>query len=127
MTQIQILIQDLFIHLAARGWDKPNPTSLAKSIIIEAAELLEHFQWSDFDIDTIKNDKMKLQKIEEELADVMIYCLELAKILDLDPEVIIRQKIQSTAQKYPAEQVKGDSKMYWQLKTKAREAKIKNQ
>ena len=120
MSQIQTLIQDLFTHLAARGWDKPKPSSLAKSIIIEAAELLEHFQWSEPDIDKIKNDKSKLQKIEEELADVMIYCLELAKILDVDPEAIIRQKIKVTAQKYPADKVKDNNEMYWQLKNKSR-------
>ena len=123
MTQIQMLIEDLFTHLAARGWDKPNPASLVKSIIIEAAELLEHFQWSEPNIDTLINDEPKKQKIQEELADVMIYCLELAKILDVDPEIIIRQKMESTAQKYPADLVKNSSEKYWQLKRKARESK----
>jgi NTP pyrophosphatase (non-canonical NTP hydrolase) len=126
MTQIQNLIQDLFVHLAARGWDKPNPASLAKSIIIEAAELLEHFQWSEPDLNTIKNDKIKQQKIQEELADVMIYCLELAKILDVDPEAIIRQKIESSALKYPADLVKNNNETYWQLKRKARENNLEN-
>ena len=93
MTQIQMLIQDLFTHLAARALDKPNPASLAKSIIIEAAELLEHFQWSEPDINIIKNDKFKQQKME------------------------------STAQKYPADLVKNSSERYWQLKRKSRESK----
>ena len=86
----QMLNQDLFTHLAARALDKPNPASLAKSTIIEAAELLEHFQWSEPDINIIKNDKFKQQKME------------------------------STAQKYPADQVKNNDKNYWDLKTKAR-------
>ena len=120
MTQIQKIIHDLFVHLAERGWDKPHPGSLAKSIIIEAAELLEHFQWSEHCVEEIQNDTHKLQKIQDELADVMIYCLEMAKILDLDPEAIIRQKITNTAQKYPADQVKNNDKNYWDLKTKAR-------
>ena len=120
MTQIQILIQDLFVHLAERGWDKPNPASLAKSIIIEAAELLEHFQWSEPDVEKLHSDKLKFQKTKEELADVLIYCLEMAKILDLDPEDIIREKILLTAKKYPAQIVKGSNKNYWDLKRKAR-------
>jgi NTP pyrophosphatase (non-canonical NTP hydrolase) len=120
MTQIQILIQDLFVHLAERGWDKPNPASLAKSIIIEAAELLEHFQWSEPSLEKLKADSVKLQKTKEELADVMIYCLEMAKILDLDPEVLIREKISLTAKKYPAQIVKYNHKNYWDLKRIAR-------
>ena len=123
MTQIQNLIQDLFVHLAERGWDKPNPGSLAKSIAVESAELLEHFQWSEPDMKTINSYILKKQKIEEELADVMIYCLELAKILDVDPEAIIRKKMESTAKKYPADKVKNNNEMYWQLKTKTRESK----
>lgn len=120
MTQLQKLISDIFIQLEERGWDKPKPGPLAKSIIIEAAELLEHFQWSEHDAEKIKEDQKKLDEIESELADIFTYCLELAKVLELDPEKIVRAKLQKVAKKYPVNAVKGNDAEYWRLKNKAR-------
>jgi dCTP diphosphatase len=122
MTQIEQLIDLIFTHLQERGWDNPSPSSLSKSISIEAAELLEHFQWSEPDAVKIKSDSQRLTKVSEELADVLIYCLELAHILDLDVDQIIRSKIQKAAKKYPANLVKGDDNKYWELKNKHRQA-----
>jgi NTP pyrophosphatase (non-canonical NTP hydrolase) len=81
------------------------------SISIEAAELLEIFQWG------IKEDvdPEKFEKIKEELADVMIYCLSLANTLELDVATIVQDKIKMNAEKYPAELAMGSAKKYDEL------------
>ncbi len=77
-----------------RGWrDHDTPSSLAKSIIIEAAELLENYQWED--------SKPDIENVKEELADVLIYALAMVSDLGFDPEVIIREKMEKNKIKYP--------------------------
>lgn len=77
-----------------RGWrDHDTPSSLAKSIIIEAAELLENYQWED--------SKPDVENVKEELADVLIYALAMVSDLGLDPEQIIREKMEKNKIKYP--------------------------
>jgi dCTP diphosphatase len=89
-----------------RNWDQfHTPENLAKSIAIEAGELLECYQWSDANLDLVR----------EELADVMTYCLLLAQKLDLDPDAIIQQKLAKTAEKYPVAKSWGNSAKYDQL------------
>jgi dCTP diphosphatase len=121
MTQIEALMKHLYEYLAERGWENLPPASIAKSISIEAAELLEHFQWSEPSAETILNDSLKLDKIQSELADVLIYCLEMALVLKLNPDTIVRNKIAKIKTKYPADKVLGNSKAYLQLKQEARE------
>lgn len=87
-------------HLEERDWDHPKPRALAISISLEANELLEHYQWQDESV----GDKTALS---EELADVMIYCLEYAHTMGIDPAAAVRDKIAKSARKYPAEQFKG--------------------
>ena len=90
-----------------RDWDQfHSPENLAKSISIEAGELLECFQWNnEFDIDEVK----------EELADVINYCLLLANKLKLNPKQIVLDKMEKTAKKYPVEKSKGKSTKYNKL------------
>lgn len=90
-----------------RDWDQfHSPENLAKSISIEAGELLECFQWnSEYDLDEVK----------EELADVINYCLLLANKLNVDPEKIVLDKMEKTAKKYPVEKAKGVSTKYNKL------------
>lgn len=86
--------------IADRGWDRfHSPGNLAKSISIEANELLECFQWSDTDYD--------LEHVKEELADVIIYCQDMLDKLGLDADDIVRAKMVKNEAKYPAEKVKG--------------------
>lgn len=93
--------------IAEREWSQfHSPENLAKSIAIEAGELLEEFQWSpDFD-----RERVKL-----ELADVLTYCYELADRLELDPEQIILEKLEITRAKYPVESARGKSVKYDQF------------
>lgn len=91
-----------------RDWDQfHSPSNLAKSIVIEAAELLECFQWSDEEYD--------LQHVKEELADVMVYCQNLLDKLELDADEIINMKMTQNEAKYPVDKAKGKSDKYDQL------------
>ena len=91
-----------------RDWDKfHSPSNLSKSICIETCELLECFQWD--------NENYNLDKVKEELADVMIYCLQMAIQLGIDPIEIMKNKIDKNAEKYPIEKAKGISTKYDKL------------
>ena len=82
-----------------RDWDQfHSPENLAKSVAIEAGELLECFQWGS---------EPELEAVTEEIADVMNYCLLLADKLGIDPGKAIHDKIQKNAEKYPVEKVVG--------------------
>ena len=101
----------------ARNWHKyHNPKDIAISIIIEASELMELFQFvSESDICLITQDPHKFLHLKEELADVMIYCLSLANTLNVDITQAITDKINSNKAKYPVEKVKGNYKKYTEL------------
>jgi len=91
-----------------RDWDQfHSPANLAKSISIEANELLECFQWDDKNYD--------IEDVKEELADVMNYCLQLSIKLDIDPIEIINNKMDKTEKKYPVDKSKGVSTKYNKL------------
>ena len=91
-----------------REWQQYHtPANLAKSISIEAAELLECFQWSETDFD--------LEHVKEELADVMVYSRNLLDELGLDEDEIINSKMDKNEAKYPVEKAKGKSDKYDQL------------
>lgn len=103
----EALLETLRAFMAEREWQQfHSPENLAKSINIEAGELLECYQWdSDADRD----------EVADELADVLTYALLLADRLELDPERIIRTKLKRTAQKYPVDKAKGRSTKYDRL------------
>ncbi len=91
-----------------RDWDKfHSPANLAKSISIEANELLECFQWSDEDYD--------IQHVKEELADVLVYCRDLLDKLGLDEDEIVNMKMDQNEAKYPIAKAKGNSNKYNEL------------
>ncbi|MBO6054605.1 MAG: nucleotide pyrophosphohydrolase [Oscillospiraceae bacterium] len=90
-----------------RDWEQfHTPANLAKSIAIEAAELLECFQWSD---------EADPEHVREELADVLIYCQDLLDCLGLDADEIIMAKMARNEEKYPLEKAKGSAAKYDQL------------
>ena len=97
----EVVVQKLRAFSDERDWDQfHTPENLAKSISIEAAELLECFQWSSY------GDP---QAIKEELADVLTYCYFLAMKVGLEPDQIVLEKLAVTAQKYPVEKSRGNS------------------
>lgn len=98
-----------------RNWKQfHNPKDLAISISLEAAELLEVFQWSAEDIRCAE----KINKIREELADVLNYCILMADACGLDLDEIVREKIKHNNEKYPVEMAFGSKEKYTELKSK---------
>lgn len=96
-----------------RNWKQfHNPKDLAISISLESAELLEIFQWSAEDV----NCTEKMDKIREELADVINYCVLMADACGLDLDEIVQAKIKKNNEKYPVELAKGSKEKYDQLK-----------
>ena len=91
----------IYQYLVERGWDKLRPSDLAKSISIEAAELLEIFQWVSMDIKETKQDSKKMEEIKKELADIFIYAFDMAILLGIDTEKIIRTRPQITSPYFP--------------------------
>lgn len=95
-----------------RNWKQfHNPKDLAISICLEAAELLEVFQWSGSDT----NCASKQDKIKEELADVLIYCTLMADACGLDMDEIMQAKIKRNNEKYPVEKARDSAKKYNEL------------
>jgi NTP pyrophosphatase (non-canonical NTP hydrolase) len=91
-----------------RDWDQfHSPANLAKSIAIEAAELLECFQWDEknYDVDHVK----------EELADVIVYCVNMLDKLGLDVDAIVNDKMAKNEAKYPVEKARGSAAKYDEL------------
>lgn len=92
-----------------RDWDQfHSPANLAKSIAIEAGELLECFQWDE--------DNYDLNNVRDELADVFTYCIQMALKLNLNIEEIVLNKLRKTEKKYPIDKAKGNALKYDKLK-----------
>ncbi len=98
---------EIAAFMAERDWAQfHTPENLAKSIAIEAGELLECFQWgADADTD----------RVQGELADVLTYCLLLADRMGVDPDQIVREKLAVTREKYPVDKARGRSTKYDKL------------
>ena len=95
-----------------RDWKRfHNPKDLAISISLEAAELLEVFQWSGTDV----SNEGKQEKIKEELADVLNYCVLMADACGLDIDEIVQEKIKVNNEKYPVSKAKGKKEKYNKL------------
>jgi len=109
MTDIEELQQKIVQFTEERDWDQfHNPKDLAIALSVEAGELLECFLWK-------KPEEAKIEKINEELADVINYSLLLADKLNIDVRKIVLDKIAKNAEKYPVEKSKGTAKKYDEL------------
>ena len=109
--KIQLLLRNF---ARKRDWQKfHTPKNLAISICLEAAELLENFQWAKEDLILNKDNVVR---ISDEIADVLIYSIRLCEILGLDPIDIANKKIEKNDVKYPVKLSKGKSEKYTDLK-----------
>jgi NTP pyrophosphatase (non-canonical NTP hydrolase) len=112
MTISKELADEIIQFNKDRDWDKfHNPKDLSISICLEASELLENFQWTGADLDGKDPENMK-----EELADIMIYCILMAQAMNVDPEEIIRKKLELDAVKYPVAKSRGNANKYTEFK-----------
>ncbi len=107
MNELQAIKEAFREFNKERDWDQfHTPENLAKSISIEAGELLECFQWdNNYDKDAVC----------EELADVFSYCVMMADALDVDIKTIVMDKLEKTKRKYPVDKAKGISTKYDKL------------
>jgi len=116
MNKIQKEVKE---YQEERNWHLLRPGDLAKSVSIEAAELLEIFQWDNPELKEILENKEKVEKISKEVADVFIYCYSLCAELNLDAEEVIRKKLEHVREKYPAKLMKErkpGNDLYWKIK-----------
>jgi NTP pyrophosphatase (non-canonical NTP hydrolase) len=107
-------LRDVLRQFAAeREWDQfHSPKNLAIALSVEAAELLEHFQWAPETAVVTPDEKLKIQ---QEIADVLLYLVRLADKLDIDLLAAAADKLRVNAAKYPVEKARGTSKKYTEL------------
>lgn len=100
-----------------RDWEQFHaPKNLSMALAAEAAELMEHFLWATPEASrTIAREPAKRSRIEEELADVVIYALEFANMTDIDVAGAIERKMAANAAKYPVEKARGRAEKYTEL------------
>ena len=112
MSSIESLQQQLAKFARERDWEQfHTPKNIAMALTVEAAELLEHFQWLTPEQSEGLSDK-KLAEIQQEMADVQLYLLRLAQILNVDILAACEEKMRINAEKYPADKVKGSARKY---------------
>ena len=112
MSELIKVRDELRAFAAERDWDQfHSPKNLASALAVEAAELLEPFQWLTEEQSRSLNEK-QLAAVKNELADVQIYLIRLADKLDVDLLQAVRDKIVSNAEKYPVNEFKGSARKY---------------
>lgn len=112
MSDIDKLIEKLRDFAEERDWGQfHSPKNLSMSLTVEAAELLEQFQWLTEEQSSALDQK-QLGRVEEEVADIFLYLLRLSDVLDLDLINAAKKKLVTNEKKYPVELVKGSSKKY---------------
>lgn len=111
-SYLETMQQRLLQFAKDRDWEQFHaPKNLAMALAVEAAELMEHFQWlSEAQSESLEPDKRR--EVGYELADVFIFTLRLAQRLDVDLAQLVEEKIRINAQKYPADKVRGSAKKY---------------
>jgi dCTP diphosphatase len=114
-AELEQLQADLRRFAAERDWGQfHSPKNLAASLSIEAAEVLEHFQWLT-DAQSHALSEEQRQQVGHEIADVLLYLLQLADKLGIDPLAAAREKLAINATKYPVDLAKGTSRKYTEL------------
>ena len=113
LTELRDLVRQF---VDERDWDQfHTPKNLSSALAVEAAELLEHFQWLRRG-DAGELGERKLREVSHEMADVLVYLVRLADKLDVDLMAAVQEKMVLNRAKYPAEQVRGDARKYDEYK-----------
>lgn len=111
-SDLLMLRDKLRAFAEARDWDQfHSPKNLSMALMVEVAELMEHFQW----LTEAQSGDLAAEKkavVAEELADILLYLLRLSDKLDVDLTEAALHKLEKNAVKYPAEQVRGSAKKY---------------
>ena len=111
-SELTLLRDRLRDFAAERDWEQfHSPKNLSMALMVEVAEIMEHFQWLS-EADSTTATAVNQQAVSEELADVLLYLVRLADRLDIDLFDAATRKLEKNAVKYPADQVRGSSKKY---------------
>jgi NTP pyrophosphatase (non-canonical NTP hydrolase) len=109
---LQDLAKQLEKFATEREWQQfHSPKNLASALIVEAAELLEHFQWLTED-QSRQLDAAKREEVATEVADVLLYLIQLSGALGIDPVAAAQSKLEANAVKYPVDRARGSNKKY---------------
>ena len=112
MNTLEDIKSQLREFVRVRNWDQfHSPKNLSMALIVEAAELVEHFQWLTEE-ESINIESKKLSEVEEEIADIFIYLMRLSDKLNINLLDAVSNKIAKNEKKYPADLVSGSSKKY---------------
>jgi len=112
VSDVERIREELRRFAAERDWDRfHTPKNLAAALSVEAAELLEHFQWLTAE-ESANLSEVTLSKVRLEMADVLLYLIRLADKLNVDLMSAATEEIRINAAKYPADQVRGDARKY---------------
>lgn len=112
MNQLEELRIRISNFAKERDWDQfHSPKNLSMALIVEAGELVEHFQWMK-QRESFELEPDKLQSVEQELADIFVYLIRIADQLGIDLIDASHRKIESNGAKYPADMVRGSSRKY---------------
>lgn len=115
MSDIKTLQQKIAQFVADRDWDQfHNPKDLAISLNLEAAEVLEHFQWKN-DQEMSEHLKKHKEEVSDELADVLYWVLLMANNMNIDVVAASERKLAKNAKKYPIDKSKGNHRKYTEL------------
>lgn len=109
VSELKKVMEDF---VAERNWRQfHDPKNLSASIAIEAAELMEHFQWVHSDaLDDVRRDEKQMAEIREEVADILAYLVSFATSMNIDLSTALRQKMVKNAAKYPVDRYYGSFK-----------------
>jgi len=111
-TNLEALRDRIRRFVRERDWEQFHaPKNLASALIVEAAELLEHFQWLTAE-QSGHLDEAAIEEVGQEIADVLIYLIRLADVLGVDLVDVTARKLAANEQKYPAERVRGSARKY---------------
>lgn len=117
-TTVAELKSRILAFVREREWEQFHaPKNLSMALAAEAGELMEHFLWADADVsrEIVHKDAARRKKIEEELADVIIYALEFSNATGIDVAAAIESKMEANGKKYPVEKARGRSEKYTEL------------
>lgn len=108
-TTVAELREQMRVFVAEREWQPyHDPKNLSMAIAVEAAELMEHFQWlRSEELSTAATDDERRSEVTDEIADVMCFLLSMANALNLDLSAAVEQKLVKNRQKYPVEKFRG--------------------
>jgi dCTP diphosphatase len=112
---LELLAQKLRDFAAARDWEQfHSPKNLASALIVEAGELLEHFQWATEEESRTISQQTR-EEVAQEMADVLLYLVQLASALNVDLGEAALKKIEKNAERYPAHLARGSSRKHDEL------------